>query len=91
MIYLSYFDNRKKNKYQLFKLLIGRESRVLVLVGFGIGGVIFRGSFRFLDWLFGDRYRGLNGWNFDEVTRVTPPGEKGEPGDAFNDFLKKSK
>ncbi len=73
------------------KLFIGRESR-LVVVGLVFDDVVFRGSFWFVDRLLvGDRYRGLNGWNFDEVTRVTPPGEKGEPGDAFNDFLKKSK
>ncbi len=56
----------------------------------GFDGGIFRDSFGLLDRLFGDRYRGLNGWNFDEVTRVTPPGEKGEPGGAFKDLLKKN-
>jgi hypothetical protein len=30
----------------------------------------------------------LNGWNFDEVARVTPPGKKGEPGDGYNDLVK---
>ncbi len=62
-----------------------------MLVEFGIDGVVLWGSFTFEDRPVGDRYRGLKGWNFDEVTRVTPPGENGEPGGAHNDLVKKSK
>jgi hypothetical protein len=35
--------------------------------------------------LFGDRYRGLKGWNFEDVTRDTPPAEKDGAG---NDLMR---
>ncbi len=40
---------------------------------------------------FGDRYRGLNGWNVEAVTRVGPPAKKGEVDGGGNDLKIKSK
>jgi len=38
-------ERKKRNKYQLFVLLTGRESRVLAAAELGIGGVLLRDSF----------------------------------------------
>lgn len=58
------------------------------MFGLEAEGVTLRDALGLVERFVGDRYRGLNGWNFEEVTRVTPPGENGEPGVALRVCLK---
>ncbi len=72
-----------------------RDGRSLLVGRFRLvtDGVTLRRRFKLsatVARVFGDRYRGLNGWNVDAVTRVGPPAKKGDVDGAGN-ALRKNK